>query len=157
VDTLTFLLGVWDLDRSIDDHRSGTHGGFAGSATLTPTPAGSALAPPDGAHYQEVGELQFGAYRGPARRALDYVRRDDGSVLLCFTDGRPFIDLDLRSGDCHRSHDCGQDRHEIGIVVISSDTVEEHWQVRGPGKDYVAITTLHRRVDQPTEETLLAP
>ncbi len=146
MDTLTFLLGVWDLDRSIDDHQSGTRGGFIGRAKLTATPVGNASAPPEGAHYEENGELNFGAYRGPARRTLDYVRLEGASVLLRFADGRPFIDLDLRNGDCHRIHDCGEDRYEITMVVISADTVEERWHVQGLDKDYVAVTTLHRRV-----------
>jgi hypothetical protein len=120
-------------------------------------PGGGARPSPDRAHYEEAGELEFGAYRGPARRELDYVRLDDASVLLCFADGRPFIDLDLRGGDCHRIHDCGPDRYEISMVVISADTLEERWQVRGPDKDYVAVTTLSRRIGEPIKETLVAP
>jgi hypothetical protein len=143
-DTLSFLLGTWDLDRLIDDRQSGTQGRFRGRAILAETRAGSATPVPDRAHYEETGELLFGAYRGPAHRTLDYLRLDGGAALLCFADGRPFIDLDLRNGACDRTHDCGQDRYEISTVVISHDVVEQHWRVQGPRKDYTAVTTLAR-------------
>jgi hypothetical protein len=143
-DTLTFLLGVWDVDRSIDDRRSGTQGTFSGKASLAETGAGNGAAVPERAHYEETGDLLFGSYRGPARRTLEYVRLDGGAALLCFADGRPFIDLDLCDGACDRTHDCGPDLYEIGTVVISDDVVEQHWRVRGPSKDYTAVTTLTR-------------
>jgi len=143
VDTLAFLLGAWQLVRSITDHRSGTAGSFSGKATLAAADAGSQI--PERAHYEESGELRFGACRSSARRALDYVRLNDGCVLLCFADGRPFIEVDLSEGTCSRTHDCGPDIYEIEMVVISHDLVQERWRVRGPSKDYSAVTALSRK------------
>jgi hypothetical protein len=143
-DTLGFLLGLWDVERSIDDRCSGTRGAFSGSASLAPTGPGNGAAVPESAHYEEAGELLFGAYRGPARRTLEYTRLYDGAVLLCFAGGGSFIDLDLRDGACDRTHDCGQDRYEITTVAISHEVVEQRWRVRGPRKDYDALTTLTR-------------
>jgi Family of unknown function (DUF6314) len=143
-DALAFLLGTWHLDRSIEDHRAGTRGSFVGEASLVETETNGAPATVERARYDEVGELQFGAYRGPASRTLEYVRLDTASVLLCFADGRPYIDLDFRAGRCERVHDCGEDRYEVSVVVRSRNVFEEQWVVRGPQKDYRAVTTLTR-------------
>jgi Family of unknown function (DUF6314) len=145
-DALEFFAGLWDLDRSIEDHRSGARGTFRGRASLTEIPAGAGPAA-ERLSYEEAGELLFGAYRGPAHRTLEYVRLQDASVQLCFADGRPFIDVDLSGGHCTRVHDCGEDRYEISMIAISRDLMEERWRVRGPEKDYDALTTL-RRVDE---------
>ncbi len=145
-DTLTFLLGAWRLDRTIVDHRAGSSGSFVGEASLVDGRGAGGSGPPERAHYEEAGELRIGAYRGPARRSLAYVRLDNGSVLLCFGDGRPFIDLDLSTGACQRVHDCGEDRYEIEVSVRSGDVIEERWRVQGPRKDYEAVTTLSRRI-----------
>jgi Family of unknown function (DUF6314) len=148
-DALEFFVGVWDLDRSIEDHRSGARGTFRGRASLTEMPGGAEAAAAKRLSYEEAGELLFGAYRGPAHRTLEYVRLHDASVMLCFADGRPFIDVDLRAGHCTRIHDCGEDRYEISMAAISHDLMEERWRVRGPKKDYDAVTTLHRVDEEP--------
>lgn len=139
-DTLTFLLGAWRLDRSIEDHRSGTRGTFSGHATLMQP---DARADPR-ASYEERGQLRFGAHAGEARRCLDYRGQEGGVVLVHFCDGRPFVELDLRQGSCRRVHPCGTDRYEITTVVRSETTVEERWRVRGPEKDYAAVTAWTR-------------
>ena len=143
-DAFTFFVGIWDLDRSIEDRRSPACGTFTGRASLTEISAAAESAAAERLCYEETGELVFGAYRGPAHRTLEYVRLHDASVLLCFADGRPFIDVDLREGHCTRTHDCGEDRYEISMAAISHDLVEERWRVRGPQKDYDAVTTLRR-------------
>lgn len=142
VDTLSFLLGTWGLARSIDDHRAQALGSFRGIATVEapgPAPERSGWG-----HYQESGELRFGWRTVPARRRLEIRRQDGGAAMLLFSDGRPFVDLDLRHGVCRRVHRCGEDRYEIATVVRSGDLVQEHWRVRGPHKDYEATTTLTR-------------
>jgi hypothetical protein len=143
-DAFTFFVGVWDLDRSIEDHRSGARGTFRGRASLTEISAGAGSDAAERLFYEESGELLLGAYRGPAHRTLEYARLHDASVLLCFADGRPFIDVDLTTGHCTRIHDCGKDRYEISMAAISHDLVEERWRVRGPEKYYDAVTTLRR-------------
>jgi hypothetical protein len=142
-DTLDFLLGTWDLERSIEDHRSGIRGVFSGSAALVA--AGQSWSSVAGrARYDESGELSFGTHVGPASRYLEHARRDTGSVMLYFADGRPFVDLDLRRGQWRSIHDCGDDRYEIVTMARSHDVVQEYWRVRGPGKSYSAVTTLLR-------------
>ncbi len=90
--------------------------------------------------------MQFGTHIGRARRNLEYVRRDDATVMLYFTDARPFLDLDLTPGVWQSTHLCGDDRYEISTFVRSRNVVQERWRVTGPATDYDAVTTL-RRVD----------
>jgi hypothetical protein len=144
-DTVGFLLGTWDVDRSIADHRSLVSGSFRGTAVVAaeprPGPGGGSRA-----RYEETGELRFGSHAGPASRRLEYAAaRDGGAVSVRFADGRPFVDLDLGGGRWQAVHQCGADRYELTTVVRSHDVVEERWRVRGPAKDYDAVTTLTRR------------
>lgn len=144
-DTLTFLLGAWNLRRSIQDHRSGTDGLFEGRAVLTGAGSGAGSGAGAGrARYDEEGELSFGAHRGPASRHLEYARLDSTAVFLYFSNGRPFVDLDLRTGAWRGVHDCVDDRYEIETVVRSDRVLQEYWRVRGPDTSYDAVTTLTR-------------
>jgi hypothetical protein len=138
--TADYLRGRWQVERAITDFRSGQSGSFAGSARCAETPAGSAGA----LSYQEQGELNFGAHRGPASRGLLYLPRSDGAVDVRFADGRPFYRLDLRSGACSAEHPCGRDSYLVTIRVLSPGAYIERWRVRGPGKDYVMTTTMVR-------------
>jgi hypothetical protein len=156
-DTLGFLVGTWTVERSIDDHRSGISGHFQGQAVLVACPGGEAACPGEEvarlatgaaaavarASYQETGELRFGDHAGPARRGLDYVRQG-GAVMLYFTNGRPYVDLDLRSGTWRAEHPCVADLYEVTTIVRSPDELQELWRVRGPDKNYDATTTLRR-------------
>jgi hypothetical protein len=65
--------------------------------------------------------------------------------MIYFVDGRPFVDLDLRTGAWRSAHVCDEDRHEIATLVRSRDVVEERWRVRGPATDFEA-TTIHTRM-----------
>jgi len=145
VDTLGFLCGTWAIARSIEDHRIGTRGWFEGMATLRAVPIGGNVALEPRAHYAEVGELRFGTHIGQAHRTLEYRQLDAVTVMIYFANGRPFVDLDLRTGAWQSAHLCGDDRHEIATFVRSGNMVEERWRVRGPMTDYEAIA-LHTRV-----------
>jgi Family of unknown function (DUF6314) len=138
VDTFRFLLGHWTLERILTDHRSGTDGQFEGNVTIAGTPTGPR------AHYDEEGTLRFGNYEGAAARSLELIRLDSSAVMLHFTDGKPFVDLDLRSGTWRSTHPCGEDHYELFTTVRAADEVEERWRVRGPTTDYDAVATLRR-------------
>jgi hypothetical protein len=143
-DTMGFLLGTWDLSRTIEDHRSGTCGLFEGQASLVAAaPGGSAVALGE-AHYNEAGELRFGTRVTRAWRSLVYERLGAGAVMLHFTDGKPFVDLDLQSGEWRSVHHCAADLYQLTTTIRSHSVVQERWRVTGPSKDYVAVTTLNR-------------
>jgi hypothetical protein len=143
-DTLDFLLGSWRVERTVTDHRRGELGHFRGTATFTRS-VDTNPPPDDGrVRFDEVGEFQVGNYRGKARRSLEYVARADSSVAINFIDGHHFIDLDLTRGVSSDEHLCNLDRYEITTTAPSPDLLEERWHVKGPEKDYDAITTFVR-------------
>lgn len=140
IDTLAFVCGGWQLDRVLTDHRSGIEGRFTGHALVAAAPG-----QPGEWCYTEHGELRFAAHTGPASRRLRYQARPDGTVAVRFADGRPFYVLDLRTGQARAEHGCGPDHYLLTHQVLSPDLLEEEWRVRGPGKDYRAITRLARK------------
>ncbi len=143
-DTLAFLLGSWDVVRSIDDRQNATSGTFVGVSRLVAdplTPVGNVV---ERATYEEEGELQLKDHLGLARRRLEYRRRPDG-----FLDGRHFFDLDLTSGRCKGLHQCAPDSYFIDVAVSSELRYTEHWRVTGPYKDYEA-STVYSRVSGPS-------
>ena len=146
-DTLAFLLGTWELERTLEDHISGTTGLFKGRATFTETVAAGAPPRCEWARYEESGELHFGTQRTRASRSLIYERLKDASVMLYFADGKPFVDLNLESGAWRGVHNCVEDLYEMTTTVGSPDLVQECWRVTGPRKDYLAVTTLTRVAD----------
>jgi hypothetical protein len=145
-DTLGFLLGRWAVERFIDDRLTGAHGVFRGEATMEEVSGHRSEAGVEKrvGIYHEVGELRLGAHCGEARRELRYVAQRDGTALVLFADGRPFVPLDLRSRGWQAHHPCGADSYEIAVEVRSAQEVVERWRVRGPAKDYDAVTTLRR-------------
>lgn len=144
VDAIDFLLGIWRLSRSIEDHRYGIHASFQGTAELFEDEPGSSAVIGGRAHYEEKGELHYGSHRGPAFRKLDYARSENATAMLYFADGRPFVDLDLRNRTWRSSHLCGSDHYEISTQIRSSTIVSEAWRVWGPSTSYEATTTLTR-------------
>lgn len=140
-DTLAFVRGGWQIDRVLTDHRTGTRGRFTGHALVAPAPPDQ----PGEWHYTEQGELRFAAHTGTARRRLRYQGLPDGTVAVRFADGRPFYVLDLRTGQAQAEHGCGPDQYLLSHRVLGMDLLEEEWRVRGPAKDYRAVTRLARK------------
>ncbi|HZE05330.1 MAG TPA: DUF6314 family protein, partial [Solirubrobacteraceae bacterium] len=110
-DTLAFLLGDWSLQRTLTDHRAGAEGLFQGTARLHPS--GAPDAPPRRARYEERGRLRYRDHETTAFRTLDYRATGTGAVAVSFSDGRPFFELDLRTGTCRATHPCGEDVYEL--------------------------------------------
>lgn len=139
-DTLDYLTGSWELERTVVDHLARQRAEVRGRAVVTPGPPGAA------ATYTEAGELRLGDYRGPAGRSLQLHAAPGrpGAVELRFTDGRHFVDLDLRTGRFEAVHPCGEDTYRISTAVVGPGEYEERWVVSGPAKRYEA-TTRYRR------------
>jgi Family of unknown function (DUF6314) len=136
--TLSYLVGDWQLDRLISDHRTGQEGVFRGQARFRLTADDQVL------EYREDGELEFGDYRGPASRSLIYRGRSDGAADVRFADGREFYRLDLRSGSCRAEHPCRADQYLVTVTRRSPDSFTETWRVAGPAKDYKMTATFTR-------------
>lgn len=144
VGTYELLLGSWRIERTYLERGRHERGTFTGTVTVVPSPIGT----PGTARYVEEGRFVLGAYHANAERRLEVRRRPDGAVSLGFEDGRPFVDCDLRSGDCRAVHPCGDDRYEISWHAVSRDELTERWRVLGPQKDYDAWAVLRRRSDE---------
>lgn len=142
-DTLAHLVGMWTVERTIRDHRAGADGSFEGALSVTTEPGGLG-ARHRRARYEERGRFRLGGHDGPAARSLLCAGREDGSALLHFPDGRPFVVCDLRSGTWRACHPCAEDRYDLRFTVVAAAVLEEHWRVRGPAKDYEAWTTYRR-------------
>jgi hypothetical protein len=63
---------------------------------------------------------------------------------VSFADGHHFIELDLREGSSKGHHQCASDGYDVTTIVIDNDRIEEEWRVRGPAKNYAAVTLMTR-------------
>jgi Family of unknown function (DUF6314) len=136
--TLDFLLGTWSVERWIDDSLIGDVGTFHGTATFVKEDNSSRV------RFDEVGTVRFGDYAGRASRQLFFSEESGSAIDVSFADGHHFIELDLREGTSKDHHQCKDDGYDVTTVVIDDDRIEERWRVRGPAKDYVAVTLMTR-------------
>ncbi len=139
VTTLDFLVGTWSVERWIDDALSGEVGTFRGTATFV-----NAGDDDPRVLFDEAGVVRFGQYSGRARRRLVYSPGRGSLIEVSFVDGHHFIELDLREGSSTDHHQCASDGYDVTTTVLDRDRIEEQWRVRGPAKDYVAVTQMTR-------------
>jgi hypothetical protein len=136
--TLDFLLGTWSVERWIDDALSGDLGTFHGTATFVKEGDEPRV------RFDEAGVVRFGEYSGRASRRLFFCEGLESPIDVSFADGHHFIGLDLREGSSSDHHQCANDGYDITTIVIDDDRIEERWRVRGPAKDYEAVTVMTR-------------
>ncbi|MFE7121423.1 DUF6314 family protein [Streptomyces sp. NPDC057654] len=143
-DAASYLSGTWTVDRELFDLSAGTSGRFHGTAVFRPEDDGDGEG--DGAllHIEE-GELTWGGAVSPAGRTLRLFPRPDGTAEVAFADGRPFHDLDLRTGVWDTRHPCVDDLYEGGFTVVSPDEWRVSWRVGGPAKDQLLRSVYRRR------------
>ncbi|GAA0465655.1 DUF6314 family protein [Streptomyces olivaceiscleroticus] len=135
-DALAYLAGNWTVERELS--AGGTTGHFTGRAEFR---AGDA---DDGWLHVEEGVLEWGGARREAGRTLRMVPLPDGSAEVSFADGRPFHTLDLRHGRWTAVHQCAADRYEGTFTVVSPDEWHLRWEVHGPEKDQLLVSTYRR-------------
>ncbi|MBZ4318523.1 DUF6314 family protein [Streptomyces huiliensis] len=138
-DTLAYLAGRWTVDRVLRDLAGGLEGTFRGTAAFRPDAAGATRL-----LHVEDGELTWGGTTGRAGRTLLLDGRPDGTADVAFADGRPFHDLDLRTGHWAVRHPCGRDRYEGTFTVVSADEWRLAWRTTGPAKDHLQHTVYRR-------------
>ncbi|MCK7622792.1 DUF6314 family protein [Streptomyces sp. RS10V-4] len=138
-DTAAYLTGRWELERTVHDLRAGVEGSFRGTAEIRPDG-------PDGTlcHVEE-GELTWQGTVHPATRTLRLHPRPDGTAAVTFADGRPFHDLDLRTGSWTAHHPCAADHYEGTFTAVGADRWLLRWRVTGPAKDQL-LRSVYRRV-----------
>ncbi len=143
IDTLNYLEGAWALDRRIIDHRDHRESRFLGHATFEWDDTCASRDPL--LRLSENGEFRRGRHRLTSTRSLYFLRDRGPRALAYFSDGRLFIDLDLSARRWCATHVCGPDSYEIELAVLSPGCFQERWRVRGPSKEYDALTIAQRR------------
>ncbi|AWE49298.1 DUF6314 family protein [Streptomyces nigra] len=138
-EVLSYLAGRWRVDRSVRDLASGDEGAFTGTTVFGPLEDGGLL-------HHESGEFVWRGVPRPAERTLRFLPGGaPGTADVRFADGRPFHDLDLRTGRHIADHPCSADLYRADFTVRDEDHWRTVWRVRGPAKDLV-LTTDYARV-----------
>src|SRR5204863_292604 len=137
-DAAAYLTGRWSVQRELSDVCAGLAGTFCGTAVFRHPAAATADSADAGADcllHIEEGELRWNGATAPASRTLRLLPHPDGTARVTFADGRPFHDLDLRTGHWSAHHPCSADRYEGEFTAISDDEWHLRWQVTGPAKN----------------------
>ncbi|PYY56129.1 hypothetical protein DEJ17_11720 [Curtobacterium sp. MCSS17_011] len=145
----TDLLGVWDLHRTVHDHRAGVAGIVTGTTTLT-------RVGDDEVRWDETGVMTFDGRTTPVSRTLvlrrtssgtgtaaataDRADHADGAWTVHFSDGRVFHDWVWGTSVAHA---CAPDDY-TGAFDGDQDRWTVRWEARGPAKDYRLDSVLTR-------------
>ncbi|MFE1249097.1 DUF6314 family protein [Streptomyces sp. NPDC058735] len=133
-EVLDYLAGSWRVERSVRDLAGGDEGRFSGTTGFSPLAGGGLL-------HHESGTFVWQGVARPAERTLRFLPgRAPGTADVRFADGRPFHDLDLRSGRHVVGHPCAADLYRGEFTVLDADRWRTVWRVRGPAKDLVLRT-----------------
>jgi hypothetical protein len=148
-DVAGYLVGRWSVERTVYDRRAGAEGRFLGTADFRFETADARDAGPHGTEgallHVEEGQLTWGGRVSAASRSLRLWPRTDGTAEVEFADGRPFHDLDLRTGVWTAVHPCAADRYEGTFTACSADEWHLEWRVSGPAKDQL-LRSVYRRL-----------
>ncbi|MET7611026.1 DUF6314 family protein [Streptomyces seoulensis] len=132
-DVLEFLAGRWRVTRTVRDLAGADEGYFAGYTGFGPLDGGLL--------HEEAGEFTWQGVTRPATRTLRFLAgAEPGTADVRFADGRPFHDLDLRSGRHIAGHPCAADFYRGEFTVADADHWRSVWRVAGPKKDLVLTT-----------------
>ncbi len=128
------FLGRWRLRREITDHRLRQTGDLEGDAVLSRATDGML-------DYAEAGELRYGD--GPPMEASRAYRWHfvAGAVEVFFSDGRPFHSFEPAGHVEGTDHPCGADLYRVRYDFTRWPNWIATWAVKGPRKDYTAVST----------------
>jgi len=144
-DLRAYLEGAWGMARSIDDRMNDSvqaqtgnaqNGRFTGRAIFMPDG--------DGLDYLEKGRLKTATFDDNVYQSYRYRFLEPYRALVCFTDGRVFHDLDLRTGIWRARHLCDPDTYDGEFELLDWDTWRSTWKIQGPRKDMTIQTTFNR-------------
>jgi len=128
--------GRWRIARRIEDEWMGTTGLFEGVARFSPDPQGLA--------YHETGELRL-PQEAPMVASRRFLwRADAGGIAVHFDDGRPFHRIAAGARVVQDWHHCQPDDYEVSYNFTRWPDWRMIWRVRGPRKDYTAISDFTR-------------
>jgi hypothetical protein len=120
------VCGIWQVRRTVVDHRAGAVYSFSGRAEITRD------------LFEERGEMAVGGNVLQAVRTYGLVFEDD-AVRLLYPGGGEFIRLGY--GVSQRvSHLCGNDFYAGRFLFRDRDSWAEVWRVHGPQKQYSSLS-----------------
>ncbi len=130
---LADFVGLWRIERRIDDHRAGQVLRFHGEAALSATA--------EGLEYLESGEMILpDGIRMPGTRRYFWTSGADGTIEVAFADGRFFHAFDPTETTADARHWCDPDRYAVGYDFSAWPLWSTRWSVNGPRKDYLMKT-----------------
>ena len=133
-DLRAYLLGAWEVRRTLDDRRRGESGSFEGRAIFAPGAANILT-------YREEGCLELGGFETLAHQSYLYAfpatYRAPHRAEVRFANGRPFHPLDFRDGLWSAEHVCAADLYRGRFRALAPDRWSVLWTVTGPRKDQV--------------------
>lgn len=139
-DVLAYLAGAWQVERTARDLAGAAEGHFSGTTVFAPSDDGGLL-------HHESGTFTWRGTPRPAERTLRFLPGDDPATAhVLFADGRPFHDLDLRTGRYTADHPCALDLYRGEFEVYDERRWRTRWRVAGPAKDLI-LTTAYTRHD----------
>ncbi len=127
-DLRAYLLGAWEIRRTLDDRRNGARGSFEGRAVFAPGDAGTLA-------YREEWRLALGGFETLAHQSYLYAFPVPHRAEVSFADGRPFHPLDLRDGQWDAEHVCAADLYRGRFRAEGPERWFVLWTVTGPRKD----------------------
>ncbi|NDR59466.1 trigger factor [Pseudoruegeria sp. M32A2M] len=131
------FLGLWRMERVIDDRRAGEILRLSGRAELSKAGDGRLC-------YCETGQLDLaGGQKLQAVRRY-FWRAEGGTIRVDFEDGRYFHSFDPAAADPDAAHWCDPDQYDVRYDFARWPRWKSVWQVLGPRKDYT-MTTWYRR------------
>jgi hypothetical protein len=122
------FLGLWRLERTIDDRLAGVAGRFEGTARFAPQEGGLL--------YREEGTLRLGGGAPLAAHRAYLWRWEGGAVAVSFPDGRPFHRFRPEGESMGTDHPCGADLYRVAYDFAAFPRWTAEWQVEGPRKGY---------------------
>ncbi|MEU7137649.1 DUF6314 family protein [Streptomyces sp. NPDC046261] len=140
-DVVAYLSGRWTVDRTLLDLATGAQGTFHGTAEFRAAGDGARVL------HVEQGELTWNGSVNRAGRTLGLLPRPDGTAEVTFADGRPFHDLDLRTGRWTARHPCARDLYDGTFTVVSPDEWHLRWYATGPAKDQLHRSVYRRQAE----------
>ncbi|MEU6767985.1 DUF6314 family protein [Streptomyces sp. NPDC046853] len=140
-DVLAYLAGEWAVDRTAQDLAGNAEGRFTGTTTFAWLDDGTG-----GLLHHESGTFVWRGAARPAERTLRFLPGEGAGVArVTFADGRPFHDLDLRTGRHTADHPCALDLYRGEFEVYDEGRWRMRWRVAGPAKDLILTTAYTRR------------
>jgi len=130
---LSAFQGEWRLTRVIEDRRAGRVGRLAGQARFAADPVDLI--------YTEEGVLRFPGSQPMTARQSHLWRAVPQGIAVDFADGRPFHVFDPLVARPMARHDCPPDLYDATYDFTAwPQGWRCVWEVRGPRKDYRAVS-----------------